>query len=101
MPPREITIEIISDGDNCRINFIDNGASIDPQNIPKLFEPFFTTKAAGQGTGLGLSISKDIVEAHMGGSLRYLPEFSNKLTCFQVLLVKNNCKNKKLDENNG
>jgi PAS domain S-box-containing protein len=44
----------------------DNGAGIEPENVPKLFDPFFTTKDVGEGTGLGLSISHHIVTAHGG-----------------------------------
>jgi signal transduction histidine kinase len=44
----------------------DNGAGIDPHNMPHLFDAFFTTKAPGRGTGLGLSIVKAIVQEHAG-----------------------------------
>jgi CheY-like chemotaxis protein len=42
------------DGDYLVIEVTDDGAGIDPQDIPKVFDPFFTTKG-GAGTGLGLS----------------------------------------------
>jgi signal transduction histidine kinase len=44
----------------------DNGAGIEPENIPRLFDPFFTTKSVGEGTGLGLSICHGIVTGHGG-----------------------------------
>ena len=62
----------------------DNGAGINPENLPRLFDPFFTTKDVGEGTGLGLSISHHIIAAH-GGRI----EVSSKLgegTCFRVHL---------------
>ncbi len=42
----------------------DQGAGIDPDQMPHLFTPFHTSKA--RGTGLGLSNVKRIVEAHSG-----------------------------------
>lgn len=47
-----------------KIDFIDSGEGIPPENIAKVFDPFFTTKA--KGTGLGLSIAQRIIEAHDG-----------------------------------
>ncbi len=44
----------------------DNGAGIDPENLPRIFEPFFSTKGADGGTGLGLAVVKKIVDAHHG-----------------------------------
>lgn len=42
----------------------DNGAGVDPEQIPHLFTPFYTSKT--KGTGLGLNNVKRIVEAHSG-----------------------------------
>lgn len=47
-----------------KIEIIDTGCGILPENIKKLFKPFFTTKE--EGTGLGLSICKRIIENHKG-----------------------------------
>lgn len=48
------------------IDVRDNGAGIDPGQLPRIFDPFFTTKS--KGTGLGLAISRQIVE-EMGGEI--------------------------------
>jgi signal transduction histidine kinase len=47
-----------------KIEIIDTGCGILPENTKKLFKPFFTTKE--EGTGLGLSICKRIIENHKG-----------------------------------
>ncbi len=52
------------DKDFVRIDFIDTGEGISPENLPHIFNPFFTTKT--EGAGLGLAISYKIVEEHQG-----------------------------------
>lgn len=49
-----------------RIDVVDNGCGIPPENLKRVFEPFFTTKREGKGTGLGLFITKQVVEDHDG-----------------------------------
>ncbi len=44
----------------------DDGAGIDPAELPHVFEPYVTGKRSG--TGLGLAISKNVVEA-LGGRI--------------------------------
>ncbi len=49
-----------------RIDVIDNGQGIAPENLERIYDPFFTTKAARKGTGLGLSVTYGIVREHGG-----------------------------------
>ncbi len=50
-----------------RISISDDGAGIQPEDLPKVFLPFYTTKS--NGTGLGLAIVQKIVLQH-GGSIQ-------------------------------
>lgn len=47
-----------------RIEVVDNGRGISPENKARLFEPYFSTKK--QGTGLGLAIVSTIITDHNG-----------------------------------
>ena len=62
-----LTINVDKIEDNkVKIEFIDTGSGISPENIKKVFDPFFTTKAVGKGTGLGMSISYRVIHDHNG-----------------------------------
>ncbi len=54
------------DEDHVRIDIIDNGIGIDPEDLPHIFEPFFSTKQQARGIGLGLSIAHGIIQNHKG-----------------------------------
>ncbi len=60
-----LTIQTLQDSDAIRINVVDTGVGITPEDMNRLFEPFFTTKS--QGTGLGLANAKRVFEEHGGG----------------------------------
>jgi signal transduction histidine kinase len=68
--PGEILVRAEPDSEGVRIDVIDHGIGIAPEDIPKLFLKFqqldsSNTRKAG-GTGLGLVICKGIVEEHHG-----------------------------------
>jgi signal transduction histidine kinase/ActR/RegA family two-component response regulator len=42
-------------GEYVRINIVDNGEGISPEDLKRVFEPFYTTKSVGKGSGLGLA----------------------------------------------
>jgi signal transduction histidine kinase len=51
-------------GRGARIDVIDSGRGIAPEDISKVFEPYYSTKETG--TGLGLAIVKKVVDDHDG-----------------------------------
>jgi signal transduction histidine kinase len=64
--PRGAKVELTSRraGERVRLQVLDHGHGIPPDDLPYVFDPFFTTK--GSGAGLGLSIVKSIVEENDG-----------------------------------
>ncbi len=54
------------DEDNIKLEIIDNGSGIAPEDIPHIFEPFFSAKHKESGIGLGLAIVFGIVQSHKG-----------------------------------
>jgi C4-dicarboxylate-specific signal transduction histidine kinase len=67
-----ILIRLSDAGRRVRLEVLDNGPGVRPEDEPKLFQPFFTTKPVGKGTGLGLSVSYGIIDSY-GGSIGYRP----------------------------
>ena len=78
------------DGDDVRLDIIDNGAGIAPADLPRIFYRFYRADQGRDrenelgGSGLGLSIAKGIVEAH-GGSIHVISLLGEGST-FTVLL---------------
>jgi signal transduction histidine kinase len=66
----QVRVEPLADG--AAISVADDGAGIDPAELPRIFDRFFrgarASDARGSGSGLGLAIVKSIVEMH-GGSV--------------------------------
>jgi signal transduction histidine kinase len=64
------------------IDFIDTGAGIAPENLPRIWDAYYSTK--DKGTGLGLPTARRIIEEH-GGTIRVHSDVG-KGTCFTVFL---------------
>jgi signal transduction histidine kinase len=64
--------------DRVRIDVVDSGPGIPPENLKKIFEPFFTTKGV-VGTGLGLALAYAYVEKH-GGTMEVRSEVGKGAT---------------------
>jgi signal transduction histidine kinase len=66
-PEGEVTIRVNEKDNDIRVEIMDSGIGIPPEDLPRLFEDFFRgSNVEVKGTGLGLSIAKRIVEAHRG-----------------------------------
>ncbi|MHC1703557.1 MAG: PAS domain-containing sensor histidine kinase [Tenuifilaceae bacterium] len=65
-----------------RIQIIDNGPGIAPEEIENIFIPFYTRKEGG--SGIGLSFSRQIMKTH-GGSIEVTSE-PNQQTIFTLIL---------------
>lgn len=58
---KEKKIEIVLDGNKCRMTFADNGPGIAKDDAPYIFEPFYSGKGE-EGRGLGLYIARQLLE---------------------------------------
>jgi signal transduction histidine kinase len=63
-PERPIQVHGRAFDDGYRVEVIDAGPGIDPDDRQRIFEPFFTRRRGG--SGLGLAVCLGIVEAHGG-----------------------------------
>ncbi len=65
-----IEISLTEDGHEMRLDVIDAGPGIDPDDKARVFDPFYQgRRQAGtevEGTGIGLSLAKEYVLAHHG-----------------------------------
>jgi len=62
-----VLVRVFDNEKDVRVEVMDTGIGILPEDLPRLFNDFFRGSNVGsKGTGLGLSISKRIVEAHGG-----------------------------------
>jgi len=63
----EIKVKLTENEDEIRVDVIDTGIGIPPQDLPRLFDEFYRgSNVEVKGSGLGLSIAKRIINAHGG-----------------------------------
>src|SRR5699024_1099292 len=86
----KITVQLINEKENIRVNIEDTGVGIAEHQIPHLFDRFFKVDKARtrteNSTGLGLSIVKKIIERHHGTIM--VDSELGKGSVFQVILKK-------------
>lgn len=61
-----ISLRLRRDDRHWRIDIVDRGAGVAPEDLARVFEPFFTTRRAG--SGLGLAIGRNVIEG-LGGTI--------------------------------
>jgi two-component system phosphate regulon sensor histidine kinase PhoR len=86
----EIAIAAAVDGGFVRVEVVDHGPGIAPNDLPRIFERFFKTdrsRAVG-GTGLGLAIAKHLVQAHGGTIWAESVEGQGSRFCFTLPLAE-------------
>ena len=65
----QLNFEILSEDENIKIIYSDDGCGIPEENLGRIFEPFFTTKRNQGGTGLGLHIVYNLITYKLQGSI--------------------------------
>jgi two-component system sensor histidine kinase KdpD len=71
-PGSEVLLRTWRDGGVVRVQILDEGDGIPPEDLERVFDPFYRVHAADRqraGTGLGLAICRGFV-AGMGGTIR-------------------------------
>lgn len=76
-PPGGVITLALAQGDGkVRLDCIDAGPGVAPEDVERIFDPFYQGRnqapGARRGSGIGLSIVREIVQAH-GGSCVLLP----------------------------
>lgn len=67
-PGGRVVLQAQSVGNRVRVEVLDTGPGIDPQDLPHVFERFYHSNLKGSetGSGLGLAIAKGLIEAQGG-----------------------------------
>jgi signal transduction histidine kinase len=88
-PGGRVSLRVRREGDAAVVRIEDNGAGLQPDQIPHLFDAFFqgrrTMEQAQGGLGLGLALVKSFVTMH-GGSVQAWSEGPGKGSTFEVQL---------------
>lgn len=79
-----LTLRTSDRGETVRIEVVDTGKGLTPEECSRLFTPYYTTKV--QGTGLGLAIVQSVISDHHG-TISVSSE-ENRGTTFQIDLPK-------------
>jgi PAS domain S-box-containing protein len=79
---KKTTIPLLPPGNYIRIDIVDAGIGMSPENLQRIFEPYFTTKQ--RGSGLGLTSAYSIVKNH--GGIIFVDSRLNKGSTFHVYL---------------
>lgn len=80
----ELLVRIHADGDDARLEVIDTGPGITPENLQNIFRAYWSSKS--DGSGLGLPTARRIVREH-GGTMNVESE-PGKGTRFVVTLPR-------------
>jgi len=65
----QLQFEVLSEAEDIKIIYSDDGCGISNENLGKIFAPFFTTKRNQGGTGLGLHIVYNLVTHQLQGNI--------------------------------
>jgi signal transduction histidine kinase len=65
-----IRVTAALDGDEVRLDVVDDGIGMSAADLKRYFDPFFTTKRSSGGTGLGAHIVYNQVTSVLGGAIR-------------------------------
>lgn len=88
-PGGKVTLQMRSEDGTIRLEVMDTGIGIPPEDLPRIFDDFYRgSNVDSKGAGLGLSIARKIVEAHGGriwAESPYPEEESGKGSKFTVL----------------
>jgi signal transduction histidine kinase len=79
-PTGHITISVYIKGDQCVIEFSDDGCGIEEKIKQKVFDPFVTTSRGDGGAGLGLHLAYNLVTQALLGSISVNSTIDNGAT---------------------
>ncbi|MDD1453285.1 ATP-binding protein [Sphingomonas sp. H160509] len=83
---KEITVSFRSDGQNIRVDVIDEGPGISATQLERVFDPFYTTRDGG--IGMGLAICRNCIDAQ-GGNIWATSNHSGGATFHFTLPIHN------------